>query len=421
MKSLKELYEQRASVITQMKDLPARAKTENRELTADEKEQWGRIDADYERLTKEIAETSKMQARLAEISENEAESREDRAYHNPKGAQGKDEAEEKREECNKAFWQYARFGGSSLTAAQSALMQEIRGTNPQITTVDGQGGYLIPEGFSNQLETRMKFFGGMLEAAQEFNTTTGNPIAWPVVDDTAVVGALLDEASPSIAVDDMTFTQVMVNAYTYTSKFVKVSRQLAQDSAFDLAGFLQEQFANRLGRAINAALTTADGTNKPYGVVNAVVAASGLVAAQNDDVITRVDLVNLQHGVDRAYRFNGSYMFNDTTLAAIKKLSFGTGDDRPLWQPSMIVGEPDRVEGFQYFINNDMANIADGAYPVLFGDFKKYVYRTVGQTVFLALNERFADTLQIGYIAYKRVDGELIQTNAIKALRMLNT
>lgn len=413
----RQLLETRANLHEQMRDIVRNAEKEGRDINNEEWERFNKFEADVRELDAKIENHKKLEEFKARESEQEAERREDRMLKNP----GEGGDKNKNEQYREVFWKYARHGAGALNAGEVALMEEIRGTNPQITTVDGQGGYLIPEGFSNQLETRMKFFGGMLEAAQEFNTSTGQPIAWPVVDDTSVSGALLDEASPSIAVDDMTFTQKMINAYTYTSKFVKISRQLAQDSAFDLEGFLQEQFANRLGRAINAALTTGDGSDKPYGVVTAVVAAGGTVSAQNDDVITRTDLVNLQHGVDRAYRFNGAYMFNDTTLAAIKKLSFGTGDDRPLWQPSIIVGEPDRIEGFQYYINNDMANIADGAYPVLFGDFKKYVYRTVGQTVFLALRERFADALQIGYIAYKRVDGELIQANAIKALRNLNT
>lgn len=413
----RQLLETRANLHEQMRDIVRNAEKEGRDINNEEWERFNKFEADVRELDAKIENHKKLEEFKARESEQEAERREDRMLKNP----GEGGDKNKNEQYREVFWKYARHGAGALNAGEVALMEEIRGTNPQITTVDGQGGYLIPEGFSNQLETRMKFFGGMLEAAQEFNTSTGQPIAWPVVDDTSVSGALLDEASPSIAVDDMTFTQKMINAYTYTSKFVKISRQLAQDSAFDLEGFLQEQFANRLGRAINAALTTGDGSDKPYGVVTAVVAAGGTVSAQNDDVITRTDLVNLQHGVDRAYRFNGAYMFNDTTLAAIKKLSFGTSDDRPLWQPSIIVGEPDRIEGFPYFINNDMANIAAGAYPVLFGDFKKYVYRTVGQTVFLALRERFADALQIGYIAYKRVDGELIQANAIKALRNLNT
>jgi len=52
----------------------------------------------------------------------------------------------------------------------------------------------------------------------------------------------------------------------------------------------------------------------------------------------------------------------------------------------------------------------------LFGDFSKFVVRVAGGLQFLRLDERFADALVVGYIAYKRVDSNILQANAIKHL-----
>jgi HK97 family phage major capsid protein len=88
-----------------------------------------------------------------------------------------------------------------------------------------------------------------------------------------------------------------------------------------------------------------------------------------------------------------------------------------LWQAGSIQnGEPDRLEGFAYTINQSMANLAASSKSVLFGDFSKYIIRMAGGPVYLRLDERFADSLQVGFLAYQRVDGELLSSNAIKVI-----
>ena len=57
-------------------------------------------------------------------------------------------------------------------------------------------------------------------------------------------------------------------------------------------------------------------------------------------------------------------------------------------------------------------------YPVAFGDFSKYIIRTVSGIQFLRLNERYMDYLQVGFSAWMRADGNLVQNNnAIALLR----
>ena len=126
--------------------------------------------------------------------------------------------------------------------------------------------------------------------------------------------------------------------------------------------------------------------------------------------------MDLIHSVDPAYRRSpqAAFMMNDATLAAIKKLSIGSGDDRPLWVPSMRDGAPDTIEGFRYAINPDMANLGTATKPIAFGDWSKYIIRTVGTQTLLRLNERYADSLTTGFLLYGRFDGKLLNTSAIK-------
>jgi HK97 family phage major capsid protein len=176
---------------------------------------------------------------------------------------------------------------------------------------------------------------------------------------------------------------------------------------------LQSAFARRLGTIMNLHFTTGTGSGQPNGAVTAATAFTTGVAVS---ALTRDNIVDLIHSVNPAYRANGTLMFNDTTLAALKKLSFGSSDDRPLWQVSVREGEPDRLEGFRYIINQDMASVGVSTKSVLFGDFSQYFIRLAGPATTLRLNERYAEYLHTGFLAYQRADGELLSANAIKAL-----
>ena len=109
-------------------------------------------------------------------------------------------------------------------------------------------------------------------------------------------------------------------------------------------------------------------------------------------------------------------MMNDTTLSVIKKLTVGSSDDRPLWQPSIIQGEPDLLEGKPYIVNQSMAALAANAKFLLFGDFSKYVIRDAGMPRMVVARERFIDNDQTAYAILTRIDGELLINSAIKYL-----
>lgn len=403
MKSSKQLYDERAVIEQKQRDLISKCEAKGVELVGEDAAQFNAWDDEYKSLTTQIATAEKVEALKAS-----------------KGSQVKDPVsepqtdEEKQAQYSEIFSKWMKYGmGGLKTEEKRIIAQHTRGTDPQTTTPNSAGGYLIPQGFSNRLQEEMALWGGMLENVDVFRTATGNQVDWPTVDDTGATGALLAEGS-TMPVNDITFGQKQLDAYMYTSGVVKVSEQLLQDSAFNIEDMLVRQFGRRLGTIINAHLTTGTGSSQPNGVVTA--ASVGTTTAVNTTP-TRSEIVNLVHSVDPAYRNGALFCMNDSSLALIKKLAFGTGDDRPLWQPSMRVGEPDRLEGYGYFVNQDMPSFGAGNKPVAFGDFKGYVARLAGGTVFRRLDERYADELMVGFLAYQRADGELIAANSIKTMR----
>ena len=99
-------------------------------------------------------------------------------------------------------------------------------------------------------------------------------------------------------------------------------------------------------------------------------------------------------------------MFHDTTLRTLKNILDKFG--RPIWLPGLAVNSPDTILGYRYTINQSMPQIAPNATTVLFGDLSKFIIRKVREMQLLRLVERYADFGQVGFIAFSRVDSNLV-------------
>ncbi len=274
------------------------------------------------------------------------------------------------------------------------------------------GGFLVPQSFSDRLEVALKYYSGVMENAEVIETDSGADMPWPTVNDTTQVGAILAE-NATISAQDVTFASVTLKAYMYTSKLIAVSLQLMQDSFFNMENLIADIAGERLGRIFNTHFTTGTGSGQPNGIVTA--AASGKVGTtgQTTSVIYD-DLIDLSHSIDPAYRRGSKWMANDSSIKVVRKLK--DSQNRPLWEPSVQAGQPDTLLGYPVVTNNDVAAMAANAKSILFGALNKYKVRRVRGMTLMRLNERYADALQVGFFAFARVDGNLIDagTNPVK-------
>lgn len=323
-----------------------------------------------------------------------------------------------------AFSGFLRHGMSGIEAEQKTVLRQgyIDGKEfrAQGVATGAAGGYFVPIGFRNKIVEALKAFGAVREVAEVITTETGNQLPWPTNDDTANVGAILAE-NTAVTEQDVILGQATLDAYTYTSKLVRVSLQLLQDSAFDVETWLARKLGERIGRATNAHFTTGTGTAQPDGIVTGSTIGKTGVAGQTLTVIYN-DLVDLVHSVDPAYRNERStFMAHDLSLAIVRKLrddSGGAGLGRPLWEPSVQIGQPSTLMGYPIVANNDMPVMAANAKSILFGDFfTAYVVREVLGIQMLRLEERYADFLQVGFLSFMRTDGTTQDATAVKSYR----
>lgn len=408
----KELRAKRARVWGQMCALMDGARDAGRDLEAEEARQYDELEVELNQLTETLERTE----RHAEIEGRLTEVREEVVF--AQDARTGETTETRGEDVERAFGEFLRRGLNDMSPEARSLMQArwVQGEEmrAQGIATDAAGGYTVPDQFWNRIAETMVAYGGMLGVANVITTSTGATLPWPTNDDTANVGAILDE-NTQVTEQDVTFGQRSIGAYVYTSKLIRVSFQLLQDTAFNLDTFIQRKFAERLGRIHNTHFTVGTGIGQPQGIVTAASAGKTGVAGQTTSVI-HDDLVDLEHSIDPAIRGLGRvrYMLNDNTLAAIRKIK--DADGRPLWQPSLQAGVPDLLNGKPYTVNQDVPDMAANAKSILFGDFQLgYVVRQVRGMQVLRLTERYADFLQVGFLAFDRMDGAADDPSAVKA------
>lgn len=313
-----------------------------------------------------------------------------------------------------AFRSFLRGGVANLSVEERAIIKAVKEDRGQSVGNQTQGGYLVPGDFMAELIKSLKAWGPMLDpgVTRMLNTSTGTTITMPTMNDTGNVGALIGE-NQQVSVTEINFGTKSLDAYKYTSGVVLVSDELLQDSVLDVEALVRDAMAERIGRIANTHLTTGDGASKPNGIVT----AAGTTAAAGGSAITFDDFINLEHSVDPAYRSDPSvkWMFNDNTLKAARKLKDLNG--AYIWQPADVKGgAPATILTYGYSVNQAVADIGSGAKSVVFGAMNKYVVRMVKEFAIKRLVERYADYAQVGLIGFTRLDGELLDTAAVKTL-----
>lgn len=416
----RQLLERRATTWASMQAIMDTASGESRDLSAEELTRYNALEGELRRDT-DLIKAARQHSELAEEMEGTSTVAGGIAE---RAAAGSEESPEERSsrEYTEAYSVWLRSGNAGLDVEQRKRLQagfvsgaELRAQGVGTTTA---GGYAVAPEFRARIVERMKAFGRVRDVAEVITTTSGADLPWPTNDDTANVGAILAE-NTQVTEQDFVLGQATLSVYMYTSKLVRVSFQLLQDSAFDLETWIGRKFAERLGRATNAHYTTGTGTAQPQGIVTGATVGKTGATGQTLTVIYN-DLVDLVHSVDPAYRESGSvrFMMGDTITAAVRKLrddSGGAGLGRPLWEPSTQVGVPDSLLGYPITYNNDMPVPAANAKSIAFGDFNSaYVIRDVLDIQSLRLEERYADFLQVGFLAFLRTGGMVQDANAVK-------
>jgi predicted phage gp36 major capsid-like protein len=394
--ALQRIQEERASCWNRMTEIVDGATREERDLTPEERTNW---DAADKRLTELTTDKDRLQRQEVLDAEARSQGPVDPPFEVPEQRTGGDDPEKR---LGLAFDTFMRRGLEGIDSAEDRALVAARYSQSESraegVATGSAGGYLVPQGFWQNLVIAMKAYGGLINLATIIETSTGNPLPWPSTDDTSNLGSILGENVASL--------------------------QLMQDSAFDLDSFITGRLSERIGRAVAQHLVNGTGTAQPQGVLaSGAVTNNTTLPTGNTVKLTYAGLVALSHSIDPAYRASGNarFLMSDAALSQVRQIVDGQG--RPLWTPDYLgQGDRDVILGYPVTIDQSVPVPAANAISVVFGDFKAgYVVRRALGLQLLRLTERYADFLQVGFIGFMRLDGKVNDPRALATLTQSGT
>ena len=290
------------------------------------------------------------------------------------------------------------------------------------TTNDSQGGYTVPKLIADKVIESIKTYGAMRRVSDYVKTTTGAQMNWPTSDPNEE-GEIVAENTAATSADPSFGTRA-VNVFKFSSKVIAIPIELVQDSGVDLIDLVSRRCGIRIGRAQDHYFTTGTGSSQPMGVVTAAEKGYTTATGQTTNILYD-DLVSLIESLDDSYLRSANrpiWMMNQSTRLLLRKMKDENG--RPIWTPSFDAGltaaAAGSLLGYDVVINNFMDAPAASKKPILFGAFNPgYLVRDAMEIQLFRFDDSaFMSKGQVGYLAWARAGGNIVDTFAIKCLAM---
>lgn len=197
-----------------------------------------------------------------------------------------------------------------------------------------------------------------------------------------------------------------------------------------LEGEILEAFTEQEG----GAFIEGDGVLRPRGILTYELVANanynnvtdfgkiGYIPSGAAGAFTATDgwqaLISLQHAIKRGYRANASWLMNDKTFEAIRKLTYDDGT--PVWRmsssTSLIEGATETLLGKRLEVDDYMPDVAADSLSIAYGDFKKG-YLILDQQGMRVTRNPYKEEPYIYFYTTKLLDGAVDRFDAIKIMK----
>lgn len=441
LKSLKELGDKRARLLTEAKGIQDRARGEDRQLSTDELAQVdkildkaGDVDADIEARR----QADRQADRLREFREREREDlpRQVSAVQ-PGLAPSKGGAEALTVDLGRAGSVTIQPGTPEYERCslkyREAFVKYLtgHGRHEQLglqVSKDTKGGYLAPPQFVAKF---IKFVDDLV-FMREISTVL------PPMPEAVSIGVPTWTADPGdadwtaeipssdIAEDDTATLGRREFMPHLLTKLLKVSKKLLRSSVLDLETFLAQRLAYKFAITEEKAYLTGTGNQQPLGVF--VASADGIPSTQDTTcasatVFTYAELVTLFETLKQQYQANATWLVSRGFVRRARQLVDLEG--QPLWSgglggQALTLGMADTILGRPYKVSEYVpSTFTTGLYIAAVGDFRTgyWIADSLGMEV-QYLGELFALKNQVGYLASKETDGAPVMAEAIVRLKL---
>ncbi len=314
MSKIIELREKRNTLWEQTKDFLEQHRDENGLVAAEAVEQYGRMADEVKALGDEITRLEDQMEMDAKLSQ---------ATSAPVHADMKDTRYDTgirptaTAKYGEAFWNMMR--GNNSIEVRDALS----------VGVDQNGGFTVPDEFAHQLIQGLEENNIFRTLAKTIQTSSGTRTI-PIATDSGSASWI--EEGAAIQESDMSFAQETLSAYKLGC-MIKVSNELLNDSAFDIAAHIAQRFGVRFGNAEEDAFINGTGPSanpqttpsQPMGILTTLTATAGNTTA-NAQTVHFDNIYKLYYSLKSPYRRKAAFLCNETLLLQLMLLKDNNGN-----------------------------------------------------------------------------------------------
>lgn len=202
------------------------------------------------------------------------------------------------------------------------------------------------------------------------------------------------------------------------------TQTMLDDAFFNVEQFITGELAIEFAEQEEAAFTNGDGSKKPKGLL----AYGSDDKADKDrewgklqhlllkkpDELTADEVMQLVYTLRKPYRNGAKFMMNNSTLFKVRTLKDSQGNY--LWQPGLQLGQPSALLGYGIAENEQFADMAAGAVPLAFGNFKR-CYTILDRIGIRMLRDPYTNKPFVHFYTTKRVGSMMVDSNAVKLLK----
>jgi len=416
----KRLRDRRLNVWNDAKKIAEDAASENRSFTPDEQGRWDAMQEEMSTLDTRIKAVLDTEKRAKEADDT-YNALADKPQTRDASATG----------LNEELRKWAK-GESGSKAMEFRHDTDNRGPiNYRILTTAGVGGTnassIVPTDFYDMLIAHLIEVSGIMQCGPTvLNTGGGETLQIPKTtahSSPAQSPSLSAAQAAALTTSDPAFSMQTLSAFKY-GILLQVARELIDDTAVDLLGYLAMQAGRALGNNFGNDLVNGR-SGGPSGLLSGAVTSSPGVTGATTGVSgapSYANLVDLEYSVIAPYRQSRScyWLAADKTIGGFRKITDTVG--RPIWEPSAVLGSPDLLLGKPLVADPFMPAQATSAFSIAFGDFSQFFVRLVGGVRFERSDDFAFGTDLVSFRAILRGDGALVdQTGAIKTYKGAST
>ena len=395
MDKINEMKARKAQIVMESRALLDRVEAEKREFSAEERTSYDKMFADINAINIKIKDEERLLLAEAEI----------RGFEKAESGKVETTPEERKISAFRRF----------LITGESAEYRALANDS------DVTGGYLhASEQFVARLIKGLDNSVFVRNYANVMAVTSSDSLGVPSLDTDLTDPTWTTEIAAPSEDTTMAFGRRELKP-AQLSKAIKVSMKLLLTSALPIEGIIADRLAYKFAVAQENGFLNGSGDGQPLGIFTA--SPNGINTGQDEATgntaaaVSADGLINAKFKLAAQYRKTARWVFHRDIIKMVSKLKDGEG--QYLWSPGLVAGEPDRLLGLPVDESEYApSTIQSAAYVGALANWQYYWIAELQGLNIQRLNERFADTSQIGFYGRYYGDGAPVLESAFVRVKL---